>query len=69
MSGLEGFTKGLSASGLAGGVGEDTSGKSNLKEFKSGGKVKKTGPAKLHKGERVLTKKEAKRYKKRSRRK
>ena len=26
-----------------------------LKEYKKGGMVKKTGPAKLHKGERVLT--------------
>ena len=31
-----------------------------LKGFKRGGKVKKTGPAKLHKGERVLTAKQAK---------
>jgi hypothetical protein len=31
-----------------------------LKEFKKGGKVHKTGPAKLHKGERVLTSKATK---------
>jgi hypothetical protein len=31
-----------------------------LKGFKRGGKVKKTGTAKLHKGERVLTKAQAK---------
>lgn len=31
-----------------------------LKGFKRGGRVKKTGPAKLHKGERVLTAKTAK---------
>jgi hypothetical protein len=31
-----------------------------LKGFKRGGKVKKTGVAKLHKGERVLTAKQAK---------
>jgi hypothetical protein len=30
--------------------------------FKRGGAVKKTGLAKLHKGERVLTKAQAKRY-------
>jgi hypothetical protein len=29
-----------------------------MKEYKKGGKVKKTGPAKLHKGERVLTAKQ-----------
>jgi hypothetical protein len=32
-----------------------------LKGFKRGGKVKKTGVAKVHKGERVLTSKQAKR--------
>lgn len=31
-------------------------------EFKKGGKVKRTGLAKVHKGERVLTKKQAKKY-------
>ena len=31
--------------------------------YKKGGRVKKTGLAKLHKGERVLTKSQAKRYK------
>ena len=31
-----------------------------LPSYKRGGKVKKTGPAKLHKGERVLTKRQAK---------
>jgi hypothetical protein len=31
-----------------------------LGSFKKGGKVKKTGKYKLHKGERVLTKKQAK---------
>lgn len=31
-----------------------------LKGFKKGGKVNKTGPAKLHKGERVLTASQAK---------
>jgi hypothetical protein len=32
--------------------------------YKRGGKVKKTGPAKLHKGERVLTKRQAAKYRK-----
>lgn len=32
--------------------------------FKRGGKVRKTGIAKIHKGERVLTKAQAKRYRK-----
>jgi len=36
--------------------------KGNLKGYKKGGKVTKTGPAKLHKGERVLTKKQTKKY-------
>jgi hypothetical protein len=31
--------------------------------YKRGGKVRKTGLAKVHKGERVLTKAQAKRYK------
>lgn len=33
---------------------------SMMPSYKRGGKVKKTGPAKLHKGERVLTKRQAK---------
>jgi hypothetical protein len=33
--------------------------------YKRGGKVKRTGLAKLHKGERVLTTAQAKRYKRR----
>jgi hypothetical protein len=33
-----------------------------MHSYKKGGKVKKTGLAKLHKGERVLTKKQAKKY-------
>ena len=35
-----------------------------LARFKKGGMVKKTGMAKVHKGERVLTKKQNKRYSK-----
>lgn len=34
------------------------------KSYKRGGKVKKTGYAKVHKGEKVLTKKQAKRGRK-----
>ena len=34
----------------------------NPSAFKKGGKVKKTGVAKVHRGERVLTAKEAKKY-------
>jgi hypothetical protein len=35
-----------------------------LKYYKKGGKVKKTGPAYIHKGERVLTAKQDKKYSK-----
>lgn len=35
-----------------------------LPEYKKGGMVKKTGPAKLHKGEKVLTKRQVKRMSK-----
>lgn len=34
-------------------------------EFKRGGKVRKTGLARVHKGERVLTKRQSKQYRKR----
>ncbi len=33
-----------------------------IPSYKKGGKVKKTGPAKLHKGEHVLTKKQASKW-------
>lgn len=33
-----------------------------MRSFKRGGKVAKTGPAKLHKGEKVLTKRQAKKF-------
>lgn len=36
-------------------------------QFKKGGRVKKTGLAKVHKNERVLTAKQAKRYDRRTR--
>jgi len=35
--------------------------------YKRGGKVKRSGKARVHKGERVLTKAQAKRYEKRKR--
>lgn len=37
-----------------------------MQEFKRGGKVKRTDLAKVHKGEQVLTKKQSKRYRRRS---
>lgn len=42
---------------------EDESG--STQSFKRGGKVKRTGLARVHKGERVLTRAQAKRYKRR----
>lgn len=42
-------------------AGLDTSG-GGVDSYKKGGKVKKTGLAKLHKGERVLNKKQTKKY-------
>ena len=39
----------------------------DVPQFKRGGKVRKTGLARLHKGERGLTKKQASRYRTRSR--
>lgn len=33
-----------------------------LASYKHGGKVKRTGPARLHKGERVLNRKQARKY-------
>jgi hypothetical protein len=47
--------------------GGDDSGPGYAGGFKRGGKVKKTGIAKVHKGERVLTKKQAKKYSARKR--
>ncbi len=41
--------------------------KSAMPSFKRGGKVKKTGPAKLHRGERVLTAKQNQSMRKRGR--
>ena len=42
-------------------MGAETSG---VPSYKKGGKVRKTGLARLHKGERVLNKRQAKRYSK-----
>ena len=42
-------------------MGAETSG---VPSYKKGGKVRKTGLARLHKGERVLNKSQAKRYSK-----
>lgn len=63
------------AEGVLGAAGGSSSGGKKKKAFspplvedfagdsyKRGGKVKRTGPAKLHKGERVLTKRQAKKY-------
>lgn len=41
---------------------EQTPADNTLQGYKKGGVVKKTGPAKVHKGERVLTKAQAKKY-------
>jgi hypothetical protein len=54
-----GPTMGRGLGGLAGGLGQAAGGGA-LPSYKKGGKVKKTGVAKLHKGERVLTAKQAK---------
>lgn len=40
----------------------DTVGAPQVPSYKRGGKVRKTGLAKLHRGERVLTKRQAKKY-------
>jgi hypothetical protein len=42
-----------------GGIGGDMG---SMRSFKRGGKVKRTGKAKLHKGEQVLPAKEARKY-------
>lgn len=47
-------TKSMSVSG--------TESDDEVPEFKRGGRVRKTGLAKVHKGERVLTKRQAKRF-------
>lgn len=49
------------------GKSEDTGGVGPGESFKKGGPVRKTGLAKVHKGERVLTKRQAKAWRKCSR--
>ncbi len=39
----------------------------DMPEFKRGGRVRRTGTARVHKGERVLTAKQAKRYRSKKR--
>ena len=71
---------GAFASGLAGGLTGSGSPKQEKvdaakleepkavpSEYEHGGKVRKTGRAKVHKGERVLTKRQARKYEKRKR--
>jgi len=43
-------------------TGDTGTGGSDMDSYKRGGKVRKTGAAYLHKGERVLTKRQAKRW-------
>ena len=52
------------SSGSGGGSSADEMGAetSGVPSYKKGGKVRKTGLARLHKGERVLNKSQAKRY-------
>lgn len=40
----------------------DDSGGEEMASYKRGGKVRKTGPARLHKGEQVLTASQARKY-------
>jgi hypothetical protein len=46
------------------GSGKAAVGGASIKGYKKGGKVKKTGVAKVHKGERVLNKKQAQKFEK-----
>lgn len=46
--------------------GGSSSSSASPESYKRGGKVRKTGMAKVHKGERVLTKAQAKKYRKRA---
>jgi hypothetical protein len=56
-------SKNTSAMGLA----EEEEKRRKMVGYKHGGMVKATGPAKVHKGERVLTRGQAKRYSKMTR--
>lgn len=44
------------------GLTDSSSSSMGLASYKKGGKVERTGPAKLHKGERVLNRKQTKKY-------
>ena len=46
------------------GMTESPGSSMGIASYKKGGKVRKTGPARLHKGERVLNKKQTKKYEK-----
>ena len=61
-----GNKKGPGGSNAAKGTSADEMGAetSGVPSYKKGGKVRKTGLARLHKGERVLNKLQAKRYSK-----
>ena len=51
-------------------LGQQGSGETDYEgpmQFKRGGKVRRTGMAKVHKGERVLTKKQQRRYRSKGR--
>jgi len=55
-----GSVRSTTASGGGGGIAEKQ--RETADSYKRGGKVKRTGMARVHKGERVLTKRQAKRY-------
>ncbi len=55
---------GKEGGGLKGKVKKVLKGIASPDSYKRGGTVKRTGMAKVHKGERVLTKRQAKRYRK-----
>lgn len=64
MGGFMGALRG----GISGGSGITKKKKDEEEDragYKHGGRVRRTGMAKLHKGERVLTRKQAKKYGKR----
>lgn len=80
MSGFSGFMKGGGADAIKSGIKKLTKKKSDssktstpsdqypqnpdVPEFKKGGKVRKTGLAKVHKGEQVLNSRQAKQWRK-----
>lgn len=56
------YLKGRKGKSSSGDFSNAYSGTMEQSDYHKGGVVKKTGPAKLHKGERVLTKAQAKKY-------